>query len=74
MRRRRIAGGEVLRVQPLAERQLPGERRLWPLGDDNLLDLAVVRGMRSARIVKVLCSTVTSMLSGSTPGSSASRW
>jgi hypothetical protein len=68
-----VAGGEVLRVHALAEGELPGERPLGSLGDKNPLAVAVV-GVRSARIVKVLCSTVTSTLSGSTPGRSASRW
>src|SRR5207249_4842091 len=39
-----VAGGEVLRVRALAEGQLPGERPLGPLGGDDLLAVAVVRG------------------------------
>ena len=61
-----VAGGEVLRVHALAEGQLAGERPLGPLGDDDLLAVAVMRGA-FGRIVRVLCSTVTSMLSGLTP-------
>jgi hypothetical protein len=39
-----VAGGEVLRVHALAQGQLAGERPLGPLGDDNLLAVAVMRG------------------------------
>jgi hypothetical protein len=39
-----IGGGEVLRVHALAQGQLAGERPLGPLGDDDLLALAVMRG------------------------------
>jgi hypothetical protein len=38
-----VAGGEVLRVHPLTEVELPGERPLGPFGDNDLLSLAVVR-------------------------------
>jgi hypothetical protein len=58
---------------PLAGGQLPGERPLRPLGGNDLLALAVA-GVRPAWIVKVPCSTVTSMLAGSTPGRPASTW
>src|SRR6266498_621760 len=39
-----VGGGEVLRVHTLTEGQLPGERPLGSLGDNNLLALAVGRG------------------------------
>jgi len=39
-----VAGGEVLRIRALAEGQLPGERPLGPLGGNDLLAVAVVRG------------------------------
>src|SRR5207248_11147496 len=39
-----VARGKVLRVHALAQGQLAGERPLGPLGDDDLLALAVVRG------------------------------
>jgi hypothetical protein len=39
-----VAGGEVLGVHALAERQLPGERPLGPFGRDDLVVLTVVRG------------------------------
>ena len=35
-----VAGGEVLRVHSLAEGELPGERRLGPLGADDGHQLA----------------------------------
>lgn len=36
--------GEVLRVHSLAERELPRERPLEPIGDNDLLAVAIVRG------------------------------
>jgi hypothetical protein len=39
-----VGGGEVLRVHALAEGKLAGERPLGPLGDDDLLAVAVMRG------------------------------
>jgi hypothetical protein len=39
-----VGGGEVLRVRALAQGQLAGERPLGPLGDDDLLAVAVMRG------------------------------
>ena len=57
----------------LAQGQLAGERPLRPLGDNDLLAVAVMRGAFGPDR-QVLCSTVTSMLSGSTPGRSASTW
>src|SRR6266498_4786752 len=39
-----VGGGEVLRVHTLTKGQLPGERPLGSLGDNNLLALAVRRG------------------------------
>ena len=68
-----VADGEVLRVHALAQGQLAGERPLRPLGDNDLLAVAVMRGAFGPDR-QVLCSTVTSMLSGSTPGRSASTW
>jgi hypothetical protein len=38
------ASGEVLRVHSLAEGELPGERPLGPLGDNDLPAVAIVRG------------------------------
>jgi hypothetical protein len=45
---RRAGRGELLRVHPLAEQELPGERPLGPLGRDDIGALTVV-GVRSAR-------------------------
>jgi hypothetical protein len=39
-----VVGRQVLRVHALAEGELPGERSLGSLGDDDLLAFAVVRG------------------------------
>ena len=39
-----VAGGEVVGVHALAEGELPGERPLGPLGRNDLLAFAVVRG------------------------------
>ena len=38
-----VGGGEVLGVHALAEGKLAGKRPLGPLGDDDLLALAVMR-------------------------------
>ena len=82
LRRRRSGNGdaqdtigiirrEVVGVHALTQGELPGERALRPLGDDDVLAVAVARDAL-ALIVKVPCSTVTSMVPGSTPGRSAS--
>jgi hypothetical protein len=38
-----VASGEVLRAHSLAERELPRERPLEPIGDNDLLAVAIVR-------------------------------
>jgi hypothetical protein len=41
-----VAGGEILRIHALAKSELAGERPLRPLGGNDLLAVAIVRGAR----------------------------